>query len=106
MDSFWVPDFLDAHLAKNLDRQRPGAILSHCHIRGQDSNLARMTDLPASVSLDANDLLSKRKRITVENRLRQISREAERKLSLLKMNFRGGTRRKRRGLALLTSAWI
>ena len=84
MDSFRIPDLLNPHLTEDLDRQRSGTVLSHGHIRGQDSNLAREVDLPASVSFDANDLLSKRKRVIVENRLRQVSREAERKLPLLR----------------------
>jgi len=46
-----------------------------------------MVDLPASVSFDANDLLGKSKRVIVEDRLRQVGREAGRKLSLLKMNL-------------------
>jgi len=87
MDSFRVPDLLDPHLTENLDRQGSSAILSHGHVRRQNSNLAGMVDLPASVSFDANDLLGKSKRVIVEDRLRQVGREAGRKLSLLKMNL-------------------
>ena len=84
MDSFRVPDLLNTHLTEDLDRQRSRAVLSHGHVSRQNSNLAREVELPASVSFDANDLLSKRKRVIVENRLRQVSREAERKLPLLR----------------------
>ena len=55
---------------------------------GKNSNLACMIDLPASISLDDNDLLSKRKRFIVENRLRQVRREPGRKLRLLNMKLR------------------
>ena len=88
MDSLRIPDLLNAHLTENLDRQRSGTVLSHGHVHWQNGNLARKVDLPASVSLDANDLLSKCKRIIVENRLGQISREAGRKLPLLKMKLK------------------
>ncbi len=88
MDSLRIPDLLNAHLTENLDRQRSGTVLSHGHVHWQNGNLARKVDLPASVSFDANDLLSKRKRIIVENRLGQISREAGRKLPLLKMKLK------------------
>ena len=88
MDSSRVPDLLNAHLTENPDRQGSSAILSHGHVRGQNCNLARKVDLPASVSLDANDLLGKRKRIITKNSLRQAGREAERKLPLLKMKLK------------------
>jgi len=73
MDSFWVPDFLDAHLAKNLDRQRPGAILSHCHIRGQDCNLAGPMDFLDPMGFDANDFFRESQRIIIENILGQLT---------------------------------
>src|SRR5207245_510596 len=76
MDSLRVPDLLNTHLTENLDRQGSSAILSHGHVRRQNSNLAGMVDLPASVSFDANDLLGKSKRVIVEDRLRQVGREA------------------------------
>ncbi len=88
MDSLRIPDLLNAHLTENLDRQGSRAVLGHGHVHRQNGNLARKVDLPASVSLDANDLLSKCKRIIVENRLGQISREAGRKLPLLKMKLK------------------
>ena len=87
MDSFRVPDLLDTHLTENLDRQRSSAILSHRHVRRQDSNLTGMMDHSAPISLDANDLLRKREGIIAKNRLRQAGREAKPKLSLLKMNL-------------------
>jgi hypothetical protein len=46
-----------------------------------------MMDFPASVSLDADDLLSEGKRTVVQDRLRQLGQEAGRKLPLLKMNL-------------------
>jgi len=86
MNSFRVPDLLDTHLTENLDRQRSSTILRHRHVRRQNCNLARMMDPPASISFDADDLLGKRERVIIQNRLRQAGREAEPKLSLLKMN--------------------
>ena len=87
VDSFRVPDLLDAHLTENFDRQRSRTILSHRHIRRQNSNLPRMMDIPSSVSLDTDDLLCEGKRIIVQDSLRQLGQEAGRKLPLLKMNL-------------------
>jgi len=87
MDSLRVPDLLNAHLAKDFDRQGSGAIMGHGHVGRQNSYLARMMDLPASVSFDADNLLRKRKQAITKNRLSQAGHEAERKLSLLKMNL-------------------
>src|SRR5712692_5455573 len=87
MDFLRVPEFLNAHLTKDLDRQGSCAILGHGHIGGKNSNLSRMVYLPASISFDADDPLSEGKRIIVEDRLRQLGQEAGRKLPLLKMNL-------------------
>jgi hypothetical protein len=87
MDFFRVPNLLNAHLTEDLDSQGSSTVLSHGHVSGQNSNLSPMVDFPASVSLEANDFLSERQRIIVEDRLRQGGREAGRKLSLLKMNL-------------------
>src|SRR5437870_12683923 len=46
-----------------------------------------MVDFPAFISLGADDLLGEGKRIIVQDRLRQLRQEAERKLPLLKMNL-------------------
>src|SRR2546425_6223857 len=87
MDLFWVPDLLNPHLTEHFDCQGSGAVLSHGHVSGQNSNLPRLVDLPASVRFDTDDLLSEGKRIIVQDRLRQLGHEAERKLPLLKMNL-------------------
>src|SRR5712691_9541703 len=87
MDFLRVPEFLNAHLTKDLDRQGSCAILGHGHIGGKNSNLSRMVYLPASISFDADDPLSEGKRIIVQDRLRQLRQEAGRKLPLLKMNL-------------------
>ena len=84
MDSFRVPDLLDPHLTENLDRQRSSAILSHRHVRRQNSNLTGMMDHSAPISLDAYDLLRKRERVIAENSLRQAGREAETKTVVIK----------------------
>jgi predicted SpoU family rRNA methylase len=88
MYSFRVPDLLDTYLTKNLDRQRSSVILGHGHVRRKNSNLARKVDLPASVSFDANDLLGKRKRVTVEDYLRQVSLRRNENCPLLKMKLK------------------
>ncbi len=85
MDFLWVPDLLNTHLTEDFDRQGSGTILGHGHVCRQNGNLSRMVNFPTSVSLDANDLLRESKRVIVKNRLRQLGREAGRKLSLLKM---------------------
>ena len=72
MDLFWVPDLLNPHLAKDLDRQGSSTILGHSHVRGKNSDLAGMMDLLTSISLDTDYLLSKRQGVIVEDRLRQL----------------------------------
>jgi hypothetical protein len=46
-----------------------------------------MVDFLGLVGFQADDLLSESKRIIVEDRLRQVGREAGRKLPLLKINL-------------------
>ena len=72
MDFLRVPDLLNAHLAKDFDRQWSSTILGHGHVRRQNSNFTRMVDLLPFVRLEADDLLSERKRIIVQDRLRQL----------------------------------
>ena len=72
MDFLWIPDLLHPHLAEDLDRQGSSAVLCHRHVRRQNSDLARVMDPLASISLDADYLLGKRQRVIVENRLRQL----------------------------------
>jgi len=55
MDSLRIPDLLNAHLTENLDRQRSGTVLSHGHIRGQDSNLTGPMDFLGPIGFNAND---------------------------------------------------
>src|SRR5438874_173875 len=76
MDFFGVPDLLNAHLTEDLDRQGSSAILGHCHVRGQNSDLSSIVDLLASISFDADDFLSESKRIIVQDRLGQSGHEA------------------------------
>jgi hypothetical protein len=87
MDFLRIPDLLNAHLTKDLDRQGSSTILRHRHIRWHNRDLPRMMDLLASVSLNADEFLSESKRIIIQDRLRQLCHEAERKLPLLKMNL-------------------
>ena len=86
MDFLRVPDFLNAHLTEDLDRQGSSAILGHGHVSTNNCNLSDMMNLLASIGLNTDDFLSERQRIIVKDRLRQADREARRKLSLLKMN--------------------
>src|SRR2546422_1008570 len=69
MDFFRIPDFLNTHLAKDLDSQGSRAVLGHGHVGRQNSNLARMMDLPSSNSFEPDNLLRKRQLVIVENRL-------------------------------------
>src|SRR6266581_4578125 len=90
VDSLRVPDLLNPHLTEDLDCQRSSAILGHGHIRRNNGDLSCMVDLPGSVSPDTDDLLSKRKRIIVQDCLSQGRQDAGRKLSLLKMKRDSG----------------
>ena len=65
VDFLRVPNLLDTHLTEDLDRQRSSAILGHGHVGRQNSDLSSMVGLPASISFDADDLLSERKRVIV-----------------------------------------
>ena len=71
MDLFWVPDLLNPHLAKDLDRQGSSAVLGHGHVGRQNGDLSSVMDLTATVGLDADDLLSESKRVVVEDCLGQ-----------------------------------
>ena len=71
MDFLRVPDLLNAHFTKDLDCQRSSAVLGHRHVSTNDGNLSSTVDFPTSVGLDADDFLSKSKRIIVKDRLRQ-----------------------------------
>ena len=75
MDPFRVPDLPNAHLAKDFDRQRPGAILSHGHVSGDDSNLTSTMDSLGPGGLDADDLLCESQRIIIEDVLGQSDQE-------------------------------
>src|SRR2546427_2473218 len=72
MDFFRLPDLLNTQLPEDLDSQGSRTVLGHRHIGRQDSNLPRMMDFPACVSLDTDNLLSERKGIIVQDRLRQL----------------------------------
>ena len=76
VDSGRVPDFRNAHLAKHFDCKRSSAVLGHCKVSGQHSDVSWAMDLVSILGPDADDLLSEGQRVVVQNVLAQQCSEA------------------------------
>ena len=91
MNSGRVPDPRDTHLAKHLDSEWTGAVLSHREVDGKYSNISGAMDLLDTIGSDANDLLRKGERIIVQDVLAQRRSEAGEKLVAIKRERRAET---------------